>query len=88
MLKEFERALNAAMAGSTDVGHTLRSIQNSGYSLFLRVDCQRQGDSCQQITLSQSQVPEPCFRIDGRDLALLRSLGIDPTRRVRKRRTS
>lgn len=29
---------------------------------------------------------EPDFRIDGRDLAFLRSIGIDPTRRRRGRR--
>jgi hypothetical protein len=29
---------------------------------------------------------EAAFRIDGRDLSFLRSIGIDPTRRIRSRR--
>ncbi len=29
---------------------------------------------------------EPAFQIDGRDLSFLRSIGIDPTRRLRRRR--
>lgn len=33
-----------------------------------------------------STAAEPDFRIDGRDLAFLRSIGIDPTRRRRGRR--
>ena len=31
---------------------------------------------------------EPVFQIDGRDLSFLRSIGIDPTRRLRRRRTT
>ncbi len=30
--------------------------------------------------------PEPAFQIDGRDLSFLRSIGIDPTRRLRRKR--
>jgi len=34
----------------------------------------------------RSETSEPAFQIDGRDLAFLRSIGIDPTRRPRKQR--
>jgi hypothetical protein len=30
--------------------------------------------------------PEPAFQINGKDLSFLRSIGIDPTRRLRRRR--
>jgi hypothetical protein len=30
--------------------------------------------------------PEPTFQIDGRDLGFLRSIGIDPTRRLRRKK--
>lgn len=30
--------------------------------------------------------PEPAFQIDGRDLGFLRSIGIDPTRRLRRKK--
>ncbi len=31
--------------------------------------------------------PEPAFQIDGRDLGFLRSIGIDPTRRLRRKKS-
>jgi hypothetical protein len=37
---------------------------------------------------SSSSSSDPCFLIDGRDLSFLRSIGIDPTRRLRRRRTT
>ncbi len=30
--------------------------------------------------------PDPAFQIDGRDLSFLRSIGIDPTRRLRRKK--
>jgi hypothetical protein len=36
--------------------------------------------------LGAAPLPEPSFLIDGRDLAFLRSVGIDPTRSPRRRR--
>ena len=38
-------------------------------------------------SLEVSPSGEPAFLINGQDLALLRSLGIDPTRRPRRRRS-
>lgn len=37
---------------------------------------------------SPASTADPCFMIDGRDLSFLRSIGIDPTRRLRRRRTT
>jgi len=37
--------------------------------------------------LAAAPLPEPTFLIDGRDLAFLRSVGIDPTRSPRRRKS-
>ena len=39
-----------------------------------------------QLPAAASAEPEPAFLIDGRDLAFLRSVGIDPTRPARRRK--
>ncbi len=35
---------------------------------------------------SPTATAEPAFQIDGRDLSFLRSIGIDPTRRLRRKK--
>src|ERR1700704_3250490 len=37
---------------------------------------------------STPSAADPCFQINGRDLSFLKSIGIDPTRRLRRRRTT
>jgi len=37
-------------------------------------------------TASRTSNREPAFQINGKDLSFLRSIGIDPTRRLRRRR--
>jgi hypothetical protein len=39
-----------------------------------------------QLPASTAAEPDPTFLIDGRDLAFLRSVGIDPTRPARRRK--
>jgi hypothetical protein len=41
-----------------------------------------------QLPAAASAEPAPTFLIDGRDLAFLRSVGIDPTRPARRRKSS
>lgn len=41
-----------------------------------------------QLPAAASAEPQPTFLIDGRDLAFLRSVGIDPTRPARRKRSS
>jgi hypothetical protein len=45
-----------------------------------------QGEAPRRAPRSERSRPEPQFRINGDDLAFLRSVGIDPTRRRRSRR--
>jgi hypothetical protein len=100
MLRELRRALSEAISESTEVSRTLRKIREEGYSLYLLVDCKREADEEPDEPVSRSArsssrsatrtrgAAEPVFQIDGRDLSFLRSIGIDPTRRLRRRRSS
>ncbi len=76
------------MAESPEVHDRLESIRREGYTLNLFLDCKRSDDDDSGVDKSSSTrrpLPPPAFRINGRDLAFLRSLGIDPTRRTRSR---
>lgn len=94
MLRDLRRALSEAITDSPEVTRTLRRIREEGYALYLLVDCKR--ESLDEETFSvaassgfrSSSSGEPAFQIDGRDLSFLRSIGIDPTRRLRRRRSS
>lgn len=90
MLRELRRALSDAISESSEVSRTLRKIREEGYSLYLLVDCKRESPD-EPLSLTAPRLPgssEPAFQIDGRDLFFLRSIGIDPTRRLRRRRSS
>jgi hypothetical protein len=90
MLRELRRALSDAISDSPDVSRTLRRIREEGYSLYLLVDCKREalGDDDPLPVASRigRREREPVFQINGTDLHFLRSIGIDPTRRSRRRR--
>ena len=92
MLRELRRALSEAISDSPDVNRTLRKIREEGYALYLLVDCKRESLDEEPLSLTaprfRSGTGEPVFQIDGRDLNFLRSIGIDPTRRLRRRRTT
>ncbi len=84
------------MAESPEVHDRLESIRREGYTLNLFLDCKRSEDDedeNDEITAHRdSQAtsrpePQPTFRIDSRDLAFLRSVGIDPTRKAKSRRS-
>lgn len=85
MLRELRRALSEAISESTEVNRTLRKIREEGYSLYLLVDCKREANE-EPVTIARGSHGDPVFQIDGRDLSFLRSIGIDPTRRLRRRR--
>ena len=75
------------MADSSEVGDSLRDLQDAGCSLYLLVDCQRDGSPRAQLTLPTRRSSEPTFQINGNDLTFFKSIGIDPTRQLRRRRS-
>jgi hypothetical protein len=86
MLRDLGRALSAAISDSPQVGRTLRQIREEGYTLYLLVDCKR--EEAEEERKGGGRRPrggEPVFRINGEDLSFLKSIGIDPTRRGRRR---
>ncbi len=91
MLRDLRRALSDAISESTEVSRSLRKIREEGYSLYLLVDCKRDSSGEESLALSApratSSPADPAFQINGRDLSFLKSIGIDPTRRLRRRRT-
>jgi hypothetical protein len=89
MLRDLRRALSEAISESSDVSRTLRRIREEGYSLYLLVDCKRDAfgdDDPLPVAARRRGEREPVFQINGTDLHFLRSIGIDPTRRTRRRR--
>ena len=90
LLRDLSRALFEAISDSHDVHRSLRQLRNEGYRLQLLVDCKPTPASPAPATAAVEPeaarpLPEPAFRIDGEDLSFLRSIGIDPTRRRRRR---
>ena len=91
-MNDLGEALIEAVSGSPDVsGHLLR-LQESGYTLYLTVDCKRDspeaGNGAGRGSLKRAppRGGEPVFKINTGDLTFLRSIGIDPTRKSRSRR--
>jgi hypothetical protein len=90
LLRELGTAINESISGSDDVNKQIQRIRDEGYNLYVVLDA--------TIGLNRQDEPEPPtevivksdkevqFRININDLALLRALGIDPTRKVRTTR--
>jgi hypothetical protein len=98
MLRDLGKALSSAIAESSDVNQALRRIHEEGYNLFIFLDRKDRDEPAEpgeadetetgETALARTSRPrgEPVFLINGGDLSFLRSIGIDPTRRVRRRR--
>jgi hypothetical protein len=98
MLKELGQAINESISGSGRVHDSIQRIRDEGYNLYMVLDAKvgvkREGRSRSRRLASNAE-PEPgpvsegraAFRINLRDLRFLKSLGIDPTRKVRARKT-
>jgi hypothetical protein len=93
-------ALIEAISDSSEINDSLRELQKAGYSLYLVVDCKRGATAKRRRSESSrsasaqsgaeagnGKAGDPVFRIDGNDLLFLRSIGIDPTRKSRARRS-
>ena len=63
-------------------------IREEGWSVYLVVDRKNEDETPEgfELTTEVGAEQDPSFRIDRQDLSFLKALGIDPTRRVRRRR--
>lgn len=96
-LKELGTALNEAISSSERVHEILARIREEGYDPHLVLDAtvglERKGRQARAALPSirrggsrRADPDDPSFRIDVKDVGLLRALGIDPTRSPRSRR--
>jgi hypothetical protein len=90
LLQELGTAINESISGSDDVNRHIQKIRDEGYDLYVVLDAtiglnKQDGSNDDGDTEVQpAEAPrEVQFRINVNDLALLRALGIDPTRKVR-----
>lgn len=87
MLLELGKAFRRTISSSSEVSLAVRKIHQEGYTLRLVLDRKEKEDNDgQQLELAPRPTCEPSFRLDGKDVAFLKSLGIDATRPARKRR--
>ena len=93
LLRELGTAINESISGSDDVNRQIQKIRDEGYNLYVVLDAtiglnKDDGEAPQEPTETAIIVRDKDiqFRININDLALLRSLGIDPTRKVRTAR--
>ena len=92
-LQDLGRAVAEAMASSSEVTSTVNRIQEHGFSLYLVLDAKENEEDRSRFDLThpfdrpgpQDRAPE--FKLDGDDVAFLKSLGIDPTRTGKRRRS-
>jgi hypothetical protein len=89
LLQELGTAINESISGSEDVNRHIQKIRDEGYDLYVVLDAtiglnKQEPDSADETAVVPAEPPrEVQFRINVNDLAMLRALGIDPTRKVR-----
>lgn len=97
LLKELGEAINESISASPDVNDRIQQIRDEGYNLYVVLDATiglnredeepSEGEtSSQQQFIAAPRSEDVRFRIDISDLGFLRSIGIDPTRKVRSAR--
>src|ERR1700704_4242774 len=92
LLQQLGSAINESISTSEDVNRQIQKIREEGYNLYVVLDAtiglNRQGEeeaapTAELVVKSDKEIQ---FRININDLALLRALGIDPTRKVKAAR--
>ena len=93
LLQDLGTAINESISGSEDVNQHIQRIRDEGYDLYVVLDATIGLNKQEPETAGEELVPVPTksskevqFRINVNDLSMLRSLGIDPTRKVRSTR--
>jgi hypothetical protein len=97
MLKELGQAINESISGSGKVHESIQRIRDEGYNLYMVLDAKvgvnRRNGTRKRLGTANAAPEEPAsrsgeraeFRINVKDLRFLKSVGIDPTRKVRVR---
>jgi hypothetical protein len=102
MLKELGQAINESISGSGRVHDSIQRIRDEGYNLYMVLDAkvgvnrrETRGTRRAVAAASHADADEmlapgerAAFRINIKDLRFLKSVGIDPTRKVRARRAA
>ncbi|MGZ4779835.1 MAG: hypothetical protein ACXVH7_09295 [Thermoanaerobaculia bacterium] len=93
LLRELGSAINESISSSDDVNRQIQKIREEGYNLYVVLDAtiglNKEGEDVPNpnpeptTELVVKNDKDVVFRININDLALLRALGIDPTRKVR-----
>lgn len=98
LLKQLGQAINDSISESADVNAHIRKLRDEGYNLYVVLDAtiglgknDGDGEPVESTVTALAPIPkerkgritDPQFRINAHDLSILRSLGIDPTRRVK-----
>lgn len=90
LLQDLGTAINESISTSEDVNRHIQKIRDEGYDLYVVLDAtiglnkqEEESESTAVATVPSAPPKDAQFRININDLALLRSLGIDPTRKVR-----
>ena len=88
LLEDLKGAITEALSESSDVTRSMDKIKDEGWSVYLVIDQKREDETPEGIELTGDEDDEvpPSFRINSGDLSFLKAIGIDPTRRVRRRR--
>jgi hypothetical protein len=88
LLQELGTAINESISGSEDVSRHIQKIRDEGYDLYVVLDAtiglNKQEPDTEDGVVVPAEPPKAVqFRINVNDLAMLRALGIDPTRKVK-----
>jgi uncharacterized protein (UPF0335 family) len=93
LLQDLGTAINESISGSEDVNDHIQRIRDEGYDLYVVLDAtiglnkQEDPDTLEHDAIvPATPAREVQFRINVNDLSMLRSLGIDPTRKVKSTR--
>ena len=96
LLRDLGTAINESISGSDDVNRHMQKIRDEGYDLYVVLDAtiglnkqdaeEEEPAPAAALVARSASGKEAQFRINVNDLSLLRSLGIDPTRKVRTTR--
>lgn len=99
MLKELGQAINESISGSGRVHESIQKIREEGYNLYMVLDAKvgvnkresrgagRRITGAPRAAEKEESSERASFRINVRDLRFLKSVGIDPTRKIRARRS-